>query len=274
MKKVLKVLSICVAFMMFISVFAGCAKKEEVSKQADQAKSTEQAKPTEQTKPSEQPKSDKKVKIVFSRNKDSTPSSQKIIEAFQKQNPNIEVEYQETPSSVDQAHNQYVTALSAQDSTYDVFALYVIWIPEFAASNWVIPLDGKVNKDDFLPGPIEGATYNGKLYAVPFYIDAGLIYYRTDIIKEPPKTWDELIKIAKENMGKNDTKYGYVFQAKQYEGMVCDALELIHTYGGRVLDDNGKVVINSPEALAGLKKYIELVQSGIAPEGVTTYTET
>lgn len=256
MKKVVKSLTVVLAAAMVFSVMSGCGQKQTAT----------------QTKSTEQP--DKKVKLVFSRNKDMSSATAKLTEEFTKKNPNIEVEYQETPASVDEAHNQYVTAMAAKSSTYDVFGLDCIWVPEFAASGWVMPLDDKAKKDNYLSGPIEGSTYKGKLYALPLYVDAGTLFYRKDIISQPPKTWDELIKVAKENKGKNGTKYGYLFQAKQYEGLVCDVLELIYSYGGKIIDDNGKVVINSNESLTGLKKFIELVQSGIAPEGVTSYIET
>lgn len=213
------------------------------------------------------------VTITYSSGKDSTPATQKLIEAFEAKYPNIKVKFQELPSSTDDQHNSYVTALSAGDSSIDVLAMDIIWTPEFAAANWLLPLDNKFTKetrDKFLPGPVEAVTYNGHVWAVPRFTDAGVLYYRKDIINNPPKTWDELIQMAKENVGKGGTKYGIVFQGNQYEGLVCDALELIGSNGGNVLEGN-KVTIDTPQAVGGLQYLIDLVK--IAPPGVTTYQE-
>lgn len=215
----------------------------------------------------------KPVTITYSTGKDSTPATQKLVEAFEKKYPNIKVKVQELPNSTDDQHNSYVTALSAGDSSIDVLAMDIIWTPEFAAANWLLPLDDKFTKemrDKFLPGPVEAVTYNGHVWAVPRFTDAGVLYYRKDIIDTPPKTWDELIQMAKENVGKGGTKYGIVFQGNQYEGLVCDALELIGSNGGSVLEGD-KVTIDTPQAVAGLQYLIDLVK--IAPPGVTTYQE-
>jgi len=163
--------------------------------------------------------------------------------------------------------------LSAGDSSIDVLAMDIIWTPEFAAADWLLPLDDKFTeemREKFLPGPVEAVTYNGHVWAVPRFTDAGVLYYRKDIIDTPPKTWDELIQMSKENVGKGGTKYGIVFQGNQYEGLVCDALELIGSNGGSVLEGD-KVTINTPQAVAGLQYLIDLVK--IAPPGVTTYQE-
>jgi multiple sugar transport system substrate-binding protein len=149
----------------------------------------------------------------------------------------------------------------------------IIWTPEFAAANWLLPLDNKFTEEmrkNFLPGPVEAVTYNGHVWAVPRFTDAGVLYYRKDIISNPPQTWDDLIQMAKENVGKAGTKYGIVFQGNQYEGLVCDALELIYSNGGSVIEGD-KVTIDTPQAIAGLQYLIDLVK--IAPPGVTTYQE-
>lgn len=215
----------------------------------------------------------KPVTITYSTGKDSTPATQKLVEAFEKKYPNIKVKFQELPNSTDDQHNSYVTALSAGDSSIDVLAMDIIWTPEFAAADWLLPLDDKFTeemREKFLPGPVEAVTYNGHVWAVPRFTDAGVLYYRKDIIDTPPKTWDELIQMSKENVGKGGTKYGIVFQGNQYEGLVCDALELIGSNGGSVLEGD-KVTINTPQAVAGLQYLIDLVK--IAPPGVTTYQE-
>lgn len=249
-----KLLVLFITFLLIVSLITSCSSNNTSS--------------TSQT-----PSKNEVVTITYSTGKDSTPATKKLVEAFEKKYPNIKVKVQELPNSTDEQHNTYVTALSAGDSSIDVLAMDVIWTPEFAAANWLLPLDDKFTEEmrsKMLPGPVEAVTYNGHVWAVPRFTDAGVLYYRKDIISTPPQTWDELIQMAKENVGKEGTKYGIVFQGNQYEGLVCDALELIYSNGGSVIEGN-KVTIDTPQAIAGLQYLIDLVK--IAPPGVTTYQE-
>jgi len=160
----------------------------------------------------------------------------------------------------------------------------VIWPVQFAANGWLLDVTDRFPKSEqsqFLPGPIDSLMYEGKIYGVPWFTDAGLLYYRADLLEksgysDPPKTWDELqemaVKVAKDQKIDN----GFVFQGDQYEGGVCNGLEYIWTNGGDVLDpsDPNKVVIDSPEAAAGLAIEQGIVEDGVAPQAVATYTET
>ncbi|MGB9678756.1 MAG: ABC transporter substrate-binding protein [Thermoanaerobacteraceae bacterium] len=254
-----KILSSVVALTLAGSLIAGCSSNPQ-SSSSDKTTTANKSEP---------------VTITYSSGKDSTPATQKLIEAFEAKYPNIKVKFQELPSSTDDQHNSYVTALSAGDSSIDIMAMDIIWVPEFAAADWLLPLDNKFTpqmQDQMLPGPVEAMKYNGHVWAVPRFTDAGVLYYRTDIIQTPPKTWDELIQMSKENVGKGGTKYGIVFQGNQYEGLVCDALEFIGGNGGSVLEGN-KVTIDTPQAIGGLQNMINLVKEKIAPPGVTTYQE-
>lgn len=222
---------------------------------------------------------DKEVTITYSRGKDTTPGNAALLEAFAKKYPNIKVNYVEMPPGSDVQHDDYVTKLSAGDTSVDVFAIDIIWPPEFGAAKWSLPLDeyfSKEEREKFLPGPLAGNTWDGKLYSIPFYTDAGLFYYRKDILdkygKKPPKTWDEVIALSKELVGKDGIEMGITFQGSQYEGLVCDILEIMRGNGGDVLDGK-KVVANSPHNIEAIKIMRTLVEQKIAPDGVTTYKE-
>lgn len=224
--------------------------------------------------------SGKKIEIVFSHGKDATGVPTQLIEAFQKKNPNITVKELEQPAKTDAQHDDYVTKLSTGDTSIDIFAIDIIWPPEFGAADWTLPLDEYFTKeelDKFLPGPVQGNTYNGKLYGIPFYTDAGVLFYRKDILEEagvqPPKTFDELMRLSKELQGKGGTEYGFVFQANQYEGLVCDALEYMWGNGGDVLNKKGKVIIDSKNNVEALQYMADLVKADFVPKGVTTYVE-
>src|SRR5207244_5996933 len=122
---------------------------------------------------------------------------------------------------------------------------------------------------NYLPVPLKSCTYNGQIVAAPMRTDLGVLYYRTDIISTAPSTWNDLTSMAQSN--KSKTKYGYVWQGSQYEGLVCDFVEVLAGYGGSVLDPSNskKVTINSPERVQALT---ELVSWGgtLSPTALTT----
>jgi len=226
----------------------------------------------------EENKAGEKVTIVFARGKDETQASKLLVDEFNKTHPNIEVQLKEMPSDSGKSHDQYVTMFSAKSNEIDVFDLDVIWPAEFAQAGYLLPLDRFIQQDgikmsDYIQGAVQAGNFSGQQWTMPKFIDAGLLFYRTDLVKEAPKTWDDLIKAAKDTKGKEGTKFGYLMQAKQYEGLVCNFIEFIGSYGGRVIDEKNQVVINSPETIKGLNKMIEVVKSGLVPSNITTFTE-
>lgn len=221
---------------------------------------------------------DEQVTITYARGKDQTGATLKLIEAFEEKHPNIKVEYKEMPADTGTSHDQYVTMFSGGSDEIDVFDLDVIWPAEFAQGGYLQPLDrfiekDGINMDEYVQGAVDAGNYNGRQWAMPKFLDAGLLYYRTDLVDSPPETWDELIEQAEALQGEGGTKYGYLMQAKQYEGLVCNFIEFIGSYGGEVLDKEGKVAINSPETIKGLEKMMEIAQSDLVPSNITAITE-
>ncbi|MGG5253504.1 ABC transporter substrate-binding protein [Neobacillus sp. SM06] len=230
----------------------------------------------------EKPKttSQDKVTIVYARGKDVTKGTEKMVEAFEKSHPNIDVKFREMPSDTGQQHDAYVTAFNAKSSEIDVIDMDVIWPAEFAQAGYVLPLDRFIQQDgidlnEYNQGALGAAQFNGKQWALPKFVDAGLLYYRKDLVKpeEVPKTWDELLAKAKEKKGQGGTKFGYVLQAKQYEGLVTNTVEFVASYGGKFINDKNEVVVNSPETIKGLKELVKIAKSDVVPGNVTTFTE-
>ncbi len=122
----------------------------------------------------------------------------------------------------------------------------------------------------YFQGPIEGCTFNGHIWAVPLRTGGGLLYYRKDLIPTPPATWDQLTDMAIRGSGK--TGHGYVWQGAMYEGLVCNFVEVLYSYGGQVLASNDpkKVVVNSPEG--ALSKMVSWIGT-ISPVNTTTFQE-
>src|SRR5205823_10254603 len=180
------------------------------------------------------------------------------------------------PVVTDQVLTILTTALRARSGSIDIMSMDIIWPAEFGANGWAVPLDDKWPASDranYLPGPLQGCTYNGKLWAAPLRTDTGMIYYRTDLISTPPNTWDDLVKAAKA-ASPSKTKTGYLWQGAQYEGLVCHFVEVLYGYGGSVLDANDpkKVTVNSPEGVQALTLMVGWVGT-ISPAAVTTYKE-
>ncbi|AWX56179.1 ABC transporter substrate-binding protein [Brevibacillus brevis] len=274
MKVANRLTSVGLTLLMAISLAACSSTPQQASTDtAPSQPSTPTAPKTEPAQPT-----DEKIKLVYARGKDATDSTKKLVEAFQKNHPNIEVEIREMPADSGQSHDQYVTMFSAQSSEIDVFDLDVIWPAEFAQAGYLLPLDRLMEQDGietgkYIKGAMDAGNFGGQQWTMPKFIDAGLLFYRKDLVSEAPKTWDDLIAQAKTTKGKGGTKFGYLMQAKQYEGLVCNFVEFSASYGGKILDEQGKVAVNNPATIKGLKKMIEVVKSDFVPTNITTFME-
>lgn len=212
------------------------------------------------------------VTLKYVASKDTSPAIKKSIEEFEAENPNIKIDFEELSGNSDDVKKSLSISLAAGDTDPDVFAADIIWVPQFAAAGWLLDVSDEVTKikDNYLAGPLLTCQYNSKYYAFPNYTDVGLLYYRKDLITTPPKTWDELVKLSKEHIGKDGIEYGYVYQAFQGEPVVCNALEFIKQNGGDDLKD-GKFVIDSKNSADALKFIRSLIDQGISPEGVLAH---
>jgi multiple sugar transport system substrate-binding protein len=203
-----------------------------------------------------------------------------VAAEFEKEHPGIKVSLKEGPASTDERENMYTRSFMAEDGVYDVVYMDIIWVPKFASKGWLMPLDADFPEEErqaFLPGDIAGSVYDGRIYRVPMQADAGMLYYRKDILEKagvkPPETFNDLLEACKKLQNPPEM-WGYVFQGMQYEGLVCNFLEILWGHGGNVLDVKGKVVVDSPEAEKALSWLVRMVREDkVCPEGVTTYQE-
>ena len=201
-----------------------------------------------------------------------------LVNTFNKQTNGVHVTYNaNAPDDTGQLLTILSTMLRAHSTAYDVFPMDIIWPPEFGANGWTVSLDEKwpeADRANYLPGPLQGCTYNGKLWAAPIFTDVGVIYYRKDLISTPPTSWDDLKAMAMAAIAGSKTKTGYLWQGAQYEGLVCNFCEVLYGYGGNVLDPNNpkRVTVNSPEGVAALTQMVSWVGT-ISPSAITTYME-
>jgi len=219
-----------------------------------------------------------KIRVVFKHQPmwgEPEPFRQ-LLAGFSQENPDIDLVTEVLPNASDAVHQYFLTSLEGRSRDYDVFIADVVWVPEFARAGWIsdisdaFPPDGV--KRDFLPGPAEAVTVEGKTYALPWYVDAGLLYYRTDLVPRAPKTFDELIQFAKDAKKKDPSLYGYVWQGRQYEGLVCDTYEAIWGFGGQTMNGN-RVMVDTKESRGALTYLRSLFTEGISPPSVTSAGE-
>ena len=183
----------------------------------------------------------------------------------------------------DDYFDQLRTQFQAGGGDIDVISGDVIWPAQFGANGWIDDLSDTFTEEmqaGFLEGPLAANVYQGAVYGVPWFTDAGVLYYRADLLKKsgfsgPPATYDELFSMAKKVQADAGVRLGHVYQGSNYEGGVVNGLEYIWAHGGDALDpsDPTKVVIDSPQAAAGLATERATVEEGISPEGIVTFTE-
>ncbi len=226
------------------------------------------------------PETSDRTRIVFKHGKlfSSSAAIQDLIGTFERENPSIEVDDEELPSNTDEQHRFFVINLEGASSDFDVFALDVIWVSEFSRAGWIRPLDHLLTpaeRADFFPGTLDAVSYGDHVNTIPWFVGAGVLYYRTDLVPEPPTTWAQMATAAERALAAHtgpDPLYGFVWQGKQYEGLICDALEHMWSEGGRVVE-NGHAVVDSPANRRALAFMRGLIDRGVSPEFVLTMTE-
>jgi multiple sugar transport system substrate-binding protein len=219
------------------------------------------------------------VELVFAAGNDPSGATETLVAEYNEAHPGVTVKFQAMPANTDTQHDSYVTYLSARSSDIDLYSLDVIWTAEFARAGWIVELPGAmVPEDEFLKGPVESVTYEGGIYAVPWFTDAGVLYYRRDLLEEAgvnvPETWDEF-RAACEDVASPAGLEGFVWQGARYEGLVCDFLEFLWGVGGTL--DEETILQRPDEAERGIVAALNLmsgfIEDGITPDGVLTYKE-
>lgn len=186
------------------------------------------------------------------------------------------------PSSTTDQFAQYRLWLAAGNADVDVYQTDVIWAPQLAEQLVDLTEAAKNVIPDHFPSIIESQTVNGKLVALPVFTDAPALYYRKDLLEKHgvavPKTWEELTEAAKkvqdaERAAGSKDLWGFVWQGNAYEGLTCNALEWVKSFGGgQIVEPDGTISINNDKAAAALDLVKTWVNT-ISPEGVLSYKE-
>ncbi|HEX7003285.1 MAG TPA: ABC transporter substrate-binding protein [Trueperaceae bacterium] len=198
---------------------------------------------------------------------------------------NVTIEFVAGPESTTDRLSLYLQYFEAQSPEVDLMNIDVIWPGDLAAH--LVDLYQYEGFEEAVeahfPAIVENNTVDGELVGIPLFTDAGLLYYRSDLLEEygydgPPSTWDELEEMARtiqegEREGGNQDFWGFVWQGNAYEGLTCDALEWVASHGGgTIISPDGVITINNERAIAAIERAAGWVGS-ISPEGVTGFLE-
>jgi trehalose/maltose transport system substrate-binding protein len=198
-------------------------------------------------------------------------------QAWAKQTGN-EVKLVSTPADAQERLALYQSLLASKSDKVDVFQIDVVW-PGILA-NQFLDLNQFIEpgkQDGYFQTLIANNSVDGKLVALPWFVDAGMLYYRKDLLDKyglkAPETWADLEAAAKKVMEGEKGIEGYVWQGRAYEGLVCNALEwIVSNGGGSLLDNAGQATFNNPQATAAIDRAKTWIGT-ISPQGVLGYDE-
>lgn len=221
---------------------------------------------------------DGRVRLVFKHQAlpgDPAPFA-RWVAAFAAANPDVDLSVELLPSASEMLHQYFLTSLEAGRAELDVFVADVVWVAEFARAGWIADLSSAFPparlRRDFLPGAAEACLPGGSTRAVPWFADVGMLYFRSDLVPEAPRTWDELIDRARAIGRASPGVRGFLFQGRQYEGLVCNAYETMWGWGATTFEGD-RVVVDDPDAVAAMELLRALVAEGVAPASTTTMDE-
>ncbi|WP_260440561.1 ABC transporter substrate-binding protein [Parageobacillus thermoglucosidasius] len=257
--------AICITSLLTSLFLVGCNNNEETVIKDKTNKSTS---------------SEEKVVLTFwdeNAGPQRTPIWQELIKRFEKQNPNIKVEYVGLPK--DTAKQKYDAAISAND-TPDVGSVQTSWLSEFSIRKALLPLDNYFNKwsekEKINKGAIDfnrDIVIDKKLYGIPYTQNIDILWYRPDWFKEagvkPPETWDEFFTAVEKMTDKSKKRYGFTIRGG--DGASFQLQRMMYAYSGidKYFDENGKSTINDPKHVEFVKKYLGLYKKYTPESDIT-----
>ena len=212
--------------------------------------------------------------ITYVQGKDNSGVIQPLIDKWNAAHPDEKVTLKEQTVDANQQHDDLVRNFDAKSADYDVASVDVVWTAEFAAKGYLQPLEGDlaINTDGVLKPVVASGQYNGKQYVGPQSSDGGMLYYRTDLVKTPPKTWDEMMAMCP--IAKKNNMDCYAGQFAKYEGLTVNASEAINGAGGTIVGPDGSTpTVDSSESATGLSQLADAYADGNIPKAAITFQE-
>lgn len=216
--------------------------------------------------------------ITYVQGKDTTGNLKSTIDEWNAAHPNEKVTFVELSDNADQQRDSMVQRARASSDEYTVMSVDLVWTPEFAANGWIeeLPAD-KFPMTGHLKSAVDSVTYFNKVYAFPNTSDGGLLYYRKDLLDakglKAPTTWAEMKAACDAILPSQSGMACYAGQHQKYEGLTVNIAEAVNSAGGEILGTDGKPVVNSPQAKAGLQWMADSIKSGLIPKEAITWKE-
>ncbi|KEI43302.1 ABC transporter substrate-binding protein [Saccharopolyspora rectivirgula] len=183
--------------------------------------------------------------------------------------------YHKLPRDADGQREQMVRRLAAGDTGMDVLGLDVTWTGEFAEAGWIREWTGEHKAEaerGTLRGPLETATWDGKLYAAPKNTNVQLLWYRADLVSEPPQTWEEMISEA-QRLKREGKPHWISFTGAQYEGLYVHYNTLVESAGGRILSEDGRRAVVDEGAVRALEVLRDFGNAGVTSPAMNNAKE-
>lgn len=229
-----------------------------------------------------------KVKTIYFADNISR-AHQKIIDKFNKKyEGQIKVETINLPFekfSTNERKELLARYLRSKSNRIDVFSVDIIWVPRFA--KWCLPLDSMIDSqkvNNLLPYALKSCLYDNKLYALPLYIDIALMFYRDDMLKQLPDyqefstelassiTWERFFELQKKLKTPNNNFY--IFQADDYEGLLCSFTEIMSNLNSRIIEEKEQLKLDEQNTRKAIGFLHDLIYNKkLSPEAVTDLRE-
>jgi multiple sugar transport system substrate-binding protein len=185
------------------------------------------------------------------------------------------IDYQVLPRDADDQRVQMVRRLAAEDSGMDILGLDITWTQEFASAEWILEWTGdhqQAAEQGTLAAPLESAKYEDKLYAAPKNTNVQLLWYRTDLVDQPPQTWDDLIE-ASQQLRDQRQPYRIITMGAQYEGLVVLYNTIVASAGGQILNEDGTEAVFDDGAVRALDILHQFATAGVTSPSFTNSIE-
>jgi multiple sugar transport system substrate-binding protein len=199
------------------------------------------------------------------------------VRRFNRSHRDLQIAVSRGPLDTEALSDLASSSLLLGEAPFDLLLMDISWTARYVAAGWLLPLESLLGQQamaGLLPAARLGNAFGGHLWRMPLSGDTALLYWRTDLLPRAPRDTSELVTMARALQRQGQVRWGYVWQGRQYEGLSCVVLEVLHAFGGRWWDgEAGRTDLMSAAALEATTWLTDLVRSGVSPPGVATFAE-
>ena len=205
-------------------------------------------------------------------------ATEELVADYNNKQSHIRLKVERGPLNTEAISDLAISSLLLGDTPYDLLLMDVTWTPKYVAADWLLPLEpwlGEQALDPLLPGARIGNTFSGHLWRMPLLANTGLLFYRKDLLEQPPRNTTELVEQSRQLQKQGSIRWGYVWQGRQYEGLSCVFLEVLHGFGGHWIHgpEPGVPALDDPAAKKAASWLKGLINDGISPRAVVNMSE-